>query len=462
MTQEIVSNVIIPRINDYCGIKIGAVHERNIVRYIENKISENKTTLENYTQKLVVGTKEFDELINCATVNETYFFREQIQFDFLHEQFFPKFKGRCVKIWSGACASGEEPLSLCALALSCGAVPEVFASDIDSSELEFFRNGIYKKYSFNNDGSKYKHLLEETYCGTFCDDEFRISQKCKTFFHIIRYNLKEQNPPDFFDKVDIVFIRNAFIYFDIPLRKHILENACKKLVPGGLLFLSVGEICCIEDSIIPRGMEKKNRGNVFYLQKTEGTAGEQTSVCETNCIKNTDSLKNSNAVNVASVKSQKQKKIPAQQNLNHSKECDDPKAAYEKINSFLAKQNYFEAELTARNLSLPMSKKFYQDYFIAMVLKSAKRYDEAKEYFESAQSFCPSFWPAFFYNGIMLKEQGLDKDASRSFEKCLAKLQKYLDANKTEFDFLSESFSPSYFINICKKLTLSESAYENR
>lgn len=133
-----------------------------------------------------------------------------------------------------------------------------------------------------------------------------------------------------------------------------------------------------------------------------------------------------------------------------------------KINSFLAKQNYFEAELTARNLSLPMSKKFYQDYFIAMVLKSAKRYDEAKEYFESAQSLCPTFWPAFFYNGIMLKEQGLDKDASRSFEKCLAKLQKYLDANKTEFDFLSESFSPSYFINICKKLTLLESAYENR
>lgn len=76
MTQEIVSNVIIPRINDYCGIKIGTVHERNIVRYIENKISENKTTLENYVQKLVVGTKEFDELINCATVNETYFFRE--------------------------------------------------------------------------------------------------------------------------------------------------------------------------------------------------------------------------------------------------------------------------------------------------------------------------------------------------------------------------------------------------
>ena len=48
------------------------------------------------------------------------------------------------------------------------------------------------------------------------------------------FRVKDENKvlPDFFDKADIVFLRNVFIYFDNNLRKEILEKAAEKLIPG--------------------------------------------------------------------------------------------------------------------------------------------------------------------------------------------------------------------------------------
>jgi hypothetical protein len=51
--------------------------------------------------------------VDLLTTNETYFFREPKHFDFLRSHALPELKGQStVRVWSGACSSGEEPYTI--------------------------------------------------------------------------------------------------------------------------------------------------------------------------------------------------------------------------------------------------------------------------------------------------------------------------------------------------------------
>ncbi len=70
----------------------------------------------------------FDELVAEVTVGETYFFREPDQFRVLRETILPEVSGRkgadhIVRIWSAACASGEEAWSLAIACRQAGVNP---------------------------------------------------------------------------------------------------------------------------------------------------------------------------------------------------------------------------------------------------------------------------------------------------------------------------------------------------
>ena len=101
--NKIVSSVIVPRITDYTGIRISPIHEKSLQLHIEKMATENEMTFEQYCELLVPSTKEFEALINVATTNETYFFREKIQFEFLRDKVFPAFLGKKVTIWTEIC-----------------------------------------------------------------------------------------------------------------------------------------------------------------------------------------------------------------------------------------------------------------------------------------------------------------------------------------------------------------------
>ncbi|MCS7008371.1 MAG: hypothetical protein NZL93_00350, partial [Chthoniobacterales bacterium] len=77
--------------------------------------------MDSYTQYLRFlrtpsGEEEIQNLIDHISTNHTFFFREIRHFDYLREEFLPEFvqswvpKGhRCLRVWSAACSSGEEP-----------------------------------------------------------------------------------------------------------------------------------------------------------------------------------------------------------------------------------------------------------------------------------------------------------------------------------------------------------------
>lgn len=460
--KNIVSSIIVPRITSYTGIRISPIHEKSLQLHIEKMAAKNNMSFEQYCELLKPSTKEFEALVNVATTNETYFFREKIQFEFLRDKVFPAFLGKKITIWSGACASGEEPISLYSLAISCGVKPEIHASDIDSNELSYFKKGIYTKYSLNQDGKEFHNLLEETNTGKFQDEKFHLNNHVFQSIKIHQYNLADKILPDFFDKADIIFLRNVFIYFDNELRKEILEKAAQKLVPGGIIFLSVGEICCVGQDLVPSCLEKKNYGKVYYYVKSGGENLLLKSLIVDKSQSSEQSLEDITKLIHKRIESKQEKEAQEEDSKGFSfqevisipAETRTPIEIFNKTNMLLSQKKSEEALEYLQNYNPTFAEKFYKEYFIALVHKTKDNNDEAIKHFAISETICSTFWPSYFYHGMVLINQGKESAAKRCFEKCMTCLENYINSKNQEYDFLTESFSPTYFLTLCKKYVL--------
>ena len=90
---------------------------------------------------------EMMALADVLVVNESYFFREQDHFDVIARRFVPaaiERHGRA-RVWSAACASGEEPLTLAMLLADAGllARTDILASDLSQRALARARRHVH-------------------------------------------------------------------------------------------------------------------------------------------------------------------------------------------------------------------------------------------------------------------------------------------------------------------------------
>ncbi|MEW6775590.1 MAG: CheR family methyltransferase, partial [Bdellovibrionota bacterium] len=107
----------------------------------------------------VVGDKsggELFEVINRICTNETSFFREPQQFEFLEKRIYPSWlsgagragKEKKIRVWSAACSTGEEPFSL-AMSLLGNFPPdsgwriEILATDLSTRVLSKARQATW-------------------------------------------------------------------------------------------------------------------------------------------------------------------------------------------------------------------------------------------------------------------------------------------------------------------------------
>ena len=253
------STGIIPRDSHTTGIK-------NYVEKRSEEISSEKKAV-SYFDFLKTDADEMRNLIDYATVNETYFFREEAQFEVLQNRVFPELVEKCgkkIKIWSAASSSGEEIYSLYLLAKSMGICTDCIASDINTRMLSVSENGFYKKKALRTvDGAKFHCLLEE-----FKDEfgNFHIPSEICSDVEKKRINLARLM--DYPKDQDIVFVRNVFIYFSLEMKKKVLEKiVSESLAPGGYLFVSMNEVAGLDKTILPNSLEKLSEGKVFYFRK---------------------------------------------------------------------------------------------------------------------------------------------------------------------------------------------------
>ena len=103
---------IISLISKQTGIIPRESHKSGIKNFIDKRKKEIKLNGLDYYNYVCLNKEEMDILINQATVNETYFFREESQFQFLKAKVLPELHAKLglnpLRIWSAAAQVGKK------------------------------------------------------------------------------------------------------------------------------------------------------------------------------------------------------------------------------------------------------------------------------------------------------------------------------------------------------------------
>jgi chemotaxis protein methyltransferase CheR len=208
-------------------------------------------------------------VIEAMTTNETLFFRDVHPFAALQSRIIPELRrarqGKALTFWSAACSTGQEPYSLAMLLDD--RFPElqdwrirILATDLAEGILEYARRARYRQLEVNRGLPAPMLLKYFDRDGTdYCLKE-RLRQKVS--FQSL--NLIAPWPP--MPVVDVVFLRNVLIYFDVETKRSILNRVRRVLAPDGYLFLGGAETTLnIDDSF-----ERVQEGRAVYYRLKAG------------------------------------------------------------------------------------------------------------------------------------------------------------------------------------------------
>ena len=181
------------------------------------------------------------------TINETSFFRGgQKLFDNLARVVIPvlqqaRSSQRRLRIWSGACATGQEPYSiLITLLEQCPQLRdwniEIVATDISERALEQARSGIFNQFEVQR-GLPIQLLLKYF---TKTGDHWQIAETLRRRVTFQRHNLLDSflrlAPP-----LDIVFLRNVLIYFELATKTELFQRLRQCMARDAILVLGETE-----------------------------------------------------------------------------------------------------------------------------------------------------------------------------------------------------------------------------
>ena len=186
----------------------------------------------------------YRQVVEALTTHETFFFRDGHPFETLHSTILPKLlqerAPRTVNIWCAACSSGQEPYSIAMLLRENFPGAEqrrvrIIASDISQAIVERARAGIFNQIEISRGLSP--ELLSRYFDKQ--GQQWRIRPEIRRMVEFETSNLIGAWPklPD----LDIVFMRNVMIYFDIEVKKSLLSKVRQVLKPDGYLFLGASE-----------------------------------------------------------------------------------------------------------------------------------------------------------------------------------------------------------------------------
>ncbi|PXA89924.1 chemotaxis protein CheR, partial [Nostoc sp. 3335mG] len=148
--------------------------------------------------------------------------------------------GRRLRIWSAACSTGQEPLSLAMLFAEAAertdfALPEIRATDISLRALLRAREARYTQFEIQR-GLPIRRLMKWFEPR---DDMWEARPELRFRLLYGQQNLIADAMPG--GKFDVVLCRNVLMYLSPALRSAVLNKIAGVLRPGGLLVLGAGE-----------------------------------------------------------------------------------------------------------------------------------------------------------------------------------------------------------------------------
>jgi chemotaxis protein methyltransferase CheR len=185
-----------------------------------------------------------DAILNALTIKETSFFRDSKPFDVLRSRILPELaekRGtRELKLWSAACSTGQEAVSLAILLREV--LPEeranrsmVVGTDVSAEAISRAKAARYSELEMRRGVSPEvrRRFFEPA------GDGYRPAKELLT---MIRYREMNILDPDFpLSRFDAVLCRNVLIYFDDEGKRRALDNIHRRMADDGFLFTGAGE-----------------------------------------------------------------------------------------------------------------------------------------------------------------------------------------------------------------------------
>jgi len=187
---------------------------------------------------------EWGRVMDALSVQETYFWREMDQVralvDVVAPEYFASGRPEPLRIWSAACATGEEPLTI-AMALNeagwfARAPIEIYASDASPRAIQKARRGVYRQRSFRSLSPALRAKYFTSEGGTW-----RVSPALHARVQWAVVNLLAEDEVRRFASVPVIFCRNVFIYFSPDAIRQVVGIFSQRMPAPAYLFVSASE-----------------------------------------------------------------------------------------------------------------------------------------------------------------------------------------------------------------------------
>src|SRR5947199_4768334 len=226
---------------DFTGYKRSSL-ERRIRKRMDAVGIQGYADYEDY---LEVQPDEFKQLFDAILINVTGFFRDRAAWEFLAEEAIPMLleetpTDQPIRVWSAACASGEEAYTAAVLLAEAMGEAEfrrrvkIYATDVDEDALNTARHAVFPEKVTKDIPNAYREkYFEPNTTGLMFRGDLRRSV-------IFGRNDLVQDAP--ISRVDLLISRNSLMYFTPETQSRILTHFNFSLRDTGFLFLGKSEM----------------------------------------------------------------------------------------------------------------------------------------------------------------------------------------------------------------------------
>jgi chemotaxis protein methyltransferase CheR len=184
-------------------------------------------------------------VVEAMMTHESSFFRDITPFQRLRETIIPALlekrqATKTLRIWSAACAGGQEIYSIAMLLREMGAALsgwqiDLLATDVSYDVLEVAKSGTYSQFEAQRGLSV--HLLVKYFSQD--EEKWTIAQDLRDSITFRQANLMVLPPG--LGQFDVIFCRNMLMYLDTSARARVLQNLHGAMQADSVLFLGAAE-----------------------------------------------------------------------------------------------------------------------------------------------------------------------------------------------------------------------------
>jgi chemotaxis protein methyltransferase CheR len=180
-------------------------------------------------------------VVEAMTTHETSFFRDLYPFEVFRKNIVPQLlvdraSSKRLNIWCGASSTGQEPYSIAIIVKECGLAQagwttQIIATDLSADIIARARAGLFSQLEVNRGLPAAMLVKHFDKVGL----DWRVKDDLRRMVDFRPLNLIAAWPA--LPELDVAFLRNVLIYFDVPTKKAIFEKLSRAIRPGGFLFL---------------------------------------------------------------------------------------------------------------------------------------------------------------------------------------------------------------------------------